>query len=150
MSLSAMNLENAVQELYKNLEIHKLAIETLKRENELMRQEKLQLNKEWTKEKANWCQTEKQHQDVITTLAEQLRTMDNDIQNLNKIRQDFSESRKELLEQSKTFYNTKRELLEQTKKNKILKKKIKKLTSHINNCNEVLDNVICDGDMLLE
>nr|ARX72027.1 hypothetical protein EREL_038 [Erinnyis ello granulovirus] len=144
------HLENGVRDLGKDLEIHKLAIEALKRDLENKNYEKIQLTNEWSAERSNWCLIDKQQNEVITTLAEQLRKLDNEMQMFTKVKRDFNAMKTELIEQTKLFIETKKELLMQRKKNKSLKKKVKDLKAHIVTCNDSLDEIICNGDLLTD
>ncbi|AKS25376.1 Clas33 [Clostera anastomosis granulovirus B] len=147
----------AEKELEKNLEIHKLAIEALKRDleyanNETVRltNQQIVLTNEWNAERSNWCLVDKQQNEVITTLAEQLRKVDNELQNFLSTKQDNGALKNELLQQTKLLISTKKELLAQTKKNKSLKKKVKELKAFIIRCNDSLDDIICDGDSIVD
>ncbi|ABC61166.1 unknown [Choristoneura occidentalis granulovirus] len=150
MSSMDFDLENIVREQNKDIEIYKLAIETLKRNLEFVKQEKNQIIQEQTTERANWCLVDKQLNEVITTLAEQLRNMDNEIKDLNKIKQELHNVKKDLFNQTREMISDKKELLVLSKKNKIYKKKIKQLMLHIVESNDYLDNIICDGDNLIK
>ena len=134
----------------KDLEIHKLAIEALKHDLENVTNEKIQLTNEWSAERSNWCLMDKQQNEVITTLAEQLRKVDNELQMFSRTKRDNGVLKNELLEQTKLLIETKKELLAQTKKNKSLKKKVKELKAYIVRCNDSLDDIICNGDLLVD
>ncbi|AGQ20286.1 hypothetical protein CaLGV027 [Clostera anastomosis granulovirus A] len=136
MSSSALDLENVVQNLHKDIEIYRMAIDTLKREVEVLRQNCINVNEEWKQDQAKWVKLHNQHTEVITTLAEQLRKMDNESQEYNQIK---TKSRE-----------LKRSVSKHTRVNSALRKKIRKLKLHIQSRNETLDDVICDGDALLE
>ncbi|UXX41842.1 hypothetical protein [Psilogramma increta granulovirus] len=140
----------------KDLQIHKLAIEALKYElNNVVNEkieltnENIRLTNEWNVERSNWCLMEKQQNEVITTLAEQLRKVDNKLQTILQTKQDVGVLKNDLLEQTKLLFETKKELLIQTKKNKKLKKKVQELKAYIVRCNDSLDEIICNGDDLV-
>lgn len=134
----------------RDLEIHKLAIEALKHDLANVYNEKIQLTNEWSVERSNWCLIDKQQNEVITTLAEQLRKVDNELQNFSRTQRDNGVLKHELLEQTKLLIETKQELLAQTKKNKSLKKKVKELKAYIVRCNDSLDDIISNGDVLVD
>lgn len=75
------NLEREVGELNQALEIHKLALTCSLTQRAQLKEQIEQLTKLAEKhqlERDNWARLDKQYNEVITTLAEQLRKMDND------------------------------------------------------------------------
>lgn len=136
---ASINLENEVQKLHQNIDIYKMAIEQLMSQRAQQRQQIEQLNQRSAQhdtEKSSWLQMEAQYNEVVTTLAEQLRKMDND-------NSDMSNENKKLSSQLDQ---------QQLKGVKSLKKKarqLKRLKRHVRETNTLLDDVICNGDCIL-
>lgn len=107
---------------------------------DMLTRQKLQLKEEWNAERATWQTIKKQSEDVISSLAEQLRKTDNESQVLQR----------KLEAAKKELQKLQNQLTEHCKTNKALNKKVKRLKTHISRCNETLDDVICDGDYLLD
>lgn len=144
-NMATVNLENEVQQLNKNLYIYKMATEQLmlqrsqqtqelrrlREENELLSEEV----KKHSVEKKNWSSLDVQYNEVITTLADQLRKMDNDNTKLLESNRKLTEKSELHLKQCKTLKKNSRHL--------------KRLKRHIRETNTVLDDVICNGDCIL-
>ncbi|QOD40000.1 Maph37 [Matsumuraeses phaseoli granulovirus] len=124
MASNAIYLEEQVCEMQKCLEIYRLAIDTLKRQNELLKQEMETKNNEWLEKQNNWCVVDKHNMKMVSTLSEMLK--------------------KSNVEQMK------KSLDEHIKKNKSLKKKIKCLKNYIDTTNDAMHDIICDGDKLID
>lgn len=123
----------------QNIDIYKMAIENLMNQRVQQRQHIEHLNQlalQHETEKSNWLQMESQYNEVITTLAEQLRKMDND----NSAMSDENKKLSTRMDQ------------QQSKSLKSLKKKarqLKRLKRHVRETNTLLDDVICNGDCIL-
>ncbi|AMF83790.1 hypothetical protein AYR72_gp039 [Cnaphalocrocis medinalis granulovirus] len=103
-STMCFELENEIVQLNKQLDVYKLAVESLKHDMDLMKQERKQMLAE-----------HQQHNQIVSMLSDQLTKTDNDLQ----------ESQEMCTNNKKNYINIKNELLNQIKINKILKRKIK-------------------------
>ncbi|AAP85673.1 ORF_36 [Adoxophyes orana granulovirus] len=128
------------------IDMYRAAAESYRRDYNILMQEKTNL----LNEKSSWQLLEKQLNEVIAVLSDQIRKNDNDIQNLEKYKTDCFSAQKQMVEQSKIIINSQKEMLENEKNIKMLKKKIKRLRAHINKSNDTLDDIINNGDALLD
>lgn len=132
----AFNLENEVQVLNKNLAIHKLAIDRLMGERTAYIQQIDQLNQKLANDKKLWETLDKQYNDVILSLVEQIKNMDND---------------KAAEEEKNEQYR--RQMEREARATKKLKKRLqqmKKLKRYIMDTNVVLEDVLANSDTLLD
>jgi chromosome segregation ATPase len=133
---TAFNLENEVQVLNKNLAIHKLAIDRLMGERTAHLQQIDQLTQKLANDKKLWETLDKQYNDVILSLVEQIKNMDND---------------KTAEEEKSEQYR--RQMEHEARAAKKLKKRVqqmKKLKRYIMDTNVVLEDVLANSDSLLD
>nr|AIU37253.1 ORF45 [Cydia pomonella granulovirus] len=138
---------------FTEMDVYKVAMNALKMELDATNLRLSEVTNELGNERANWCFLDKQNNDLVATLSDQLNKVSNNLTGKEDILERYRKENKFLkqkyLDMKKETSILRKEVVEFSMANKVLKKKLKHLKTYIANCNNTLDDVICDGDYLL-